>query len=119
MPIPERRCASTSVSAGLTPSRGAKLDIPLQFHVACVLLSERVMTPALILRDLERLLAGMSPRTRRPIRFLEPDDGRAGAPSDVLETGARADRRGNSSAPGASSAPGSSRPDSGPSPGGG
>ena len=107
------------VSAGLTPSRGAKLDIPLQFHVACVLLSERVMTPALILRDLERLLAGMSPRTRRPIRFLEPDDGRAGAPSDVLEPGARADRRGNSTAPGASSAPGSSRPDSDRPPGGG
>jgi GGDEF domain-containing protein len=63
------------VSAGLTPSRGARLAIPLQFHVACMLLGERVMPPALILRDLERLLAGMSPRTRRPIRFLEPDDG--------------------------------------------
>ena len=45
------------LTAGLTPARGAALDIPLQFHLACVLLSERVMTPALLLRDLDRLLA--------------------------------------------------------------
>ena len=64
------------VSAGLTPAKGAALDIPLQFHVACVLLNERVLTAPLILRELDHLLGRMSPRTRRPIRFLEPDERR-------------------------------------------
>ena len=80
------------LTAGLTPARGAALDIPLQFHLACVLLSERVMTPALLLRDLDRLLASMSPRTRRPIRFLEPDrSGPAGAQRSVLPSSQLAD----------------------------
>jgi len=74
------------VTAGLMTSRGVKLDIPLQFHVACVLLSERVMPPSVILRDLERLLAKMSPRTRRPIRFVESDE--AAAVSMPDDTGA-------------------------------
>lgn len=64
------------VSAGLTPAKGAALDVPLQFHVACVLLNERVLTAPLILRELDHLLGRMSPRTRRPIRFLEPDEHR-------------------------------------------
>ena len=79
------------VTAGLTPSRGAKLDIPLQFHVACVLLSERVMTAPLILRDLDRLLASMSPRTRRPIRFLEPDGRQARPGTAPVDPDALAD----------------------------
>jgi hypothetical protein len=88
------------VTAGLTPARGAALDIPLQFNVACVLLSERVMTAALLLRDLDRLLASMSPRTRRPIRFLEPDDSRvparASADADGSGYGASPSRPGGS-----------------------
>ena len=88
------------VTAGLTPARGAALDVPLQFNVACVLLSERVMTAALLLRDLDRLLASMSPRTRRPIRFLEPDDSRmparASADADGSGYGASPSRPGGS-----------------------
>ena len=91
------------VSAGLTPAKGAALDIPLQFHVACVLLNERVMTAQLILRDLDRLLGRMSPRTRRPIRFLEPDDNRRPAVGHAAESetmpasgGSRAGSRGSS-----------------------
>jgi GGDEF domain-containing protein len=78
------------LTAGLTPARGAALDIPLQFHLACVLLSERVMTPALLLRDLDRLLASMSPRTRRPIRFLDPDDSRGPTRNNPTDGGAPA-----------------------------
>jgi GGDEF domain-containing protein len=78
------------LTAGLTPARGAALDIPLQFHLACVLLSERVMTPALLLRDLDRLLASMSPRTRRPIRFLDPDDSRGPPRNNPTDGGAPA-----------------------------
>ena len=61
------------VASGLAPSRGANFTVPLQFHVSAVLLGERLRTHTLILRDLERLLGSMSGRTRRPIRFLEPD----------------------------------------------
>jgi hypothetical protein len=92
------------LTAGLTPARGAALDIPLQFHLACVLLSERVMTPALLLRDLDRLLASMSPRTRRPIRFLDPDDSRGPPRNNPTDGGAPAGT--------VSSQSGSSGPDS-------
>lgn len=69
------------VASGLVPPRGARMAVPLQFHVACVLLGEKLMAPSLVLRDLDRLLASMSPRTRRPIRFVEPDDNPSGAPT--------------------------------------
>jgi hypothetical protein len=64
-----------------------------------VLLSERVMTAALILRDLERLLAGMSPRTRRPIRFLEPDDSKARPTGEGGKSNTREDSSLGPSAP--------------------
>ncbi len=55
------------------PLKGLKPDVTLQFHSAAVLLKER-MLPAQDLTDaLVALLAGMSSRTRRPIRFLEPE----------------------------------------------
>jgi diguanylate cyclase (GGDEF)-like protein len=63
------------VTAGLTTSRGVNLDIPLQFNVACMMLSEHETTPTRALRQLHRLLARMSPKTRRPIRFVEPREG--------------------------------------------
>jgi len=66
------------------------------------------MTPALILRDLDRLLAGMSPRTRRPIRFLAPD-GRKAEPRP--EPDEASELRSSGAPSGASSAPRSSRPD--------
>jgi two-component system, sensor histidine kinase LadS len=88
------------VTAGLTPARGAALDIPLQFHVACVLLSERVMTAPLILRDLDRLLGGMSPRTRRPIRFLEPDESRVASARPAAGADGRAGAGGEPSSGG-------------------
>ncbi len=59
------------VASGLVPARGAKVEVPLRFHAACLLLSEKILTTELILRDLTRVLAAMSPRTRRPVRFLE------------------------------------------------
>ncbi len=61
------------VASGLAPTRGAELDVALRFHVAAVVLGERMRPHDLLLRELERLLKGMSSRTRRPIRFLEPD----------------------------------------------
>lgn len=60
------------VASGLVPSRGAKVEVPLRIHVACVVLADKVMAPELLMRDLSRLLDGMSQHTRRPVRFLEP-----------------------------------------------
>ena len=80
------------VASGLAPARGANFSVPLQFHIAGVLLGERLRAHTLVLRDLERLLASMSPRTRRPIRFLEPDrSGPAGAQRSVLPSSQLAD----------------------------
>lgn len=70
------------VASGLVPPRGARLEVPLQFHVVCAMLGEHVLAPRLLLRRLGQTLDGMTPRTRRPVRFLEPgDDGGAGAGS--------------------------------------
>ncbi|MDP1567621.1 MAG: hypothetical protein Q8L91_15380, partial [Polaromonas sp.] len=58
---------------GLMPLKGLKPEVLLQFHVAGVLLNERLMESAALSQALSDLLAGMAERTRRPIRFLEPD----------------------------------------------
>lgn len=64
--------AARLIAAGLMPLQGLKPDVTLQFHVAAVLLSEHSMEAAEIDRSLSDLLASMSPRTRRPIRFVQP-----------------------------------------------
>jgi hypothetical protein len=46
--------------------------VTLQFHIAAVLLEERVADAEELESALGDLLASMSPRTRRPIRFLDP-----------------------------------------------
>lgn len=60
------------VASGLIPLPGLKPEVTLQFHMACVLLSETIPDPRTILDQLENVVENMSPRTRRPIRFLEP-----------------------------------------------
>ncbi|MBC5763188.1 sensor domain-containing diguanylate cyclase [Ramlibacter albus] len=66
--------AARLIAAGLMPLKGLKPEVTLQFHIASVLLDERVMEPLELVDALSDLLAGMSPRTRRPIRFLEPEN---------------------------------------------
>lgn len=65
--------AARLIAAGLMPLQGLKPDVTLQFHIAAVLLKERGMEPPELVEALDALLGSMSPRTRRPIRFLEPD----------------------------------------------
>ncbi len=60
------------IASGLIPLPGLKPEVTLQFHVACVLLSEVIPDQRTILEELGNVLEGISPRTRRPIRFLEP-----------------------------------------------
>lgn len=61
------------IAAGLMPLKGLKPEVVLQFHVAGVLLSERLGSHEEISTALADLLHGMAARTRRPIRFLEPE----------------------------------------------
>jgi len=65
--------AARLIAAGLMPLKGLKPDVTLQFHIASVLLAERSADPEALVDALDDLLAGMSPRTRRPIRFLQPE----------------------------------------------
>jgi diguanylate cyclase (GGDEF)-like protein len=60
------------IASGLIPLPGLKPEVTLQFHVACVLLHEVIPSADSILEELGNVLEGISPRTRRPIRFLEP-----------------------------------------------
>lgn len=61
------------IASGLIPIPGLQPEVTLQFQAAAVLLSERIPDPANVMEELAQLLSGMSPRTRRPIRFLEPE----------------------------------------------
>jgi hypothetical protein len=65
------KAAARLVALGLMPLEGIKPEIALQFHFAGVILHEYVDDPEHIVEKLKDLLLGMSPRTRRPIRFLE------------------------------------------------
>jgi diguanylate cyclase (GGDEF)-like protein len=60
------------IASGLIPLPGLEPEVTLQFHAACVLLHANPVAPESALAELESVLSGMSPRTRRPIRFLEP-----------------------------------------------
>lgn len=70
---PVNEMAARLIAAGLMPLKGLKPEIVLQFHVAAVLLSEKLMEGPVLSRALSDLLDSMAARTRRPIRFLEPD----------------------------------------------
>jgi len=61
------------IASGLIPLPGLTPEVTLQFHVAAVLLSEKIPDPTQVISELSGLLATMSSRTRRPIRFLEPE----------------------------------------------
>jgi diguanylate cyclase (GGDEF)-like protein len=66
--------AARLIAAGLMPLKGLKPDVTLQFHIAAALLDERTSEAPELTEALAALLAGMSARTRRPIRFLEPEN---------------------------------------------
>jgi two-component system, sensor histidine kinase LadS len=75
--------AARLIAAGLMPLKGLKPDVTLQFHIAAVLLGERMGDAAELTDALASLLGSMSSRTRRPIRFLEPEHTMpVGLPSD-------------------------------------
>jgi GGDEF domain-containing protein len=82
--------AARLIAAGLTPLQGANPDVMLQFHVASLLLRERMVEADDLPRELGDLLASMASRTQRPIRFLASDDTQPdfGSPDSDLPEGA-------------------------------
>lgn len=70
---PVTELAARLVAAGLMPLKGLKPEIVLQFHVAAVLLHERHGSDTELAQALADLIQHMGPRSRRPIRFLEPE----------------------------------------------
>lgn len=74
--------AARLIAAGLMPLQGLKPDVTLQFHVAGLLLRERLVDADDLEDVLGDLLGSMSPRTRRPIRFLAPDETQPAFQSD-------------------------------------
>lgn len=69
------------IASGLIPIPGLEPEVNLQFQVACVLLHHNPVTPERVIDELGGLLQDMSPRTRRPIRFLEAPPTHPVAPS--------------------------------------
>ncbi len=59
------------IASGHIPIPGLVPQVTLQFHAACVLLHHHLLPTDQVLPALEALLQEMTPRTRRPIRFLE------------------------------------------------
>lgn len=59
------------IASGLIPLPGLVPEVTLHFQAACVLLHDNPVPAERVLDDLRDLLGGMSPNTRRPIRFLE------------------------------------------------
>jgi GGDEF domain-containing protein len=65
--------AARLIAAGLMPLKGLKPEVILQFHVAGVLLTEKLAPGPELAAQLGSILTSMAARTRRPIRFLEPE----------------------------------------------
>ncbi len=74
------------IASGLIPIPGLQPEVALQFQVACVLLHHNPVTPERLIDELGGILQDMSPRTRRPIRFLEAPPTHPVAPSIYPDT---------------------------------
>jgi diguanylate cyclase (GGDEF)-like protein len=62
--------ASRLVAHGLMPLNGLKPNVTLHYHIGVAILSENQLEAADLRSSLQAVLGAMSPRTRRPIRFL-------------------------------------------------
>lgn len=60
------------IASGLIPLPGLHPEVTLHFHIAAVVLDEVHPDPDTVLDELGEILEGIAPRSRRPIRFLEP-----------------------------------------------
>ena len=58
------------MGSGLIPLPDISPEINLRFHIVCVMLNEKQVPANRVIRDLGQRLNGMTPTTRRPLRFL-------------------------------------------------
>jgi diguanylate cyclase (GGDEF)-like protein len=79
----------TLIASGLIPLPDLVPEVTLQFQATCVLLQENPVPAERVLDDLREMLSGMSPRTRRPIRFLEalPTEASVVSDDDLTQAG--------------------------------
>ncbi len=77
------RMAVRLIAAGLMPIKTIKPEVTLQFQFAAVLLREFTEDASRLQPKLQELLATISPRSRRPVRFLDP------TPTDARPLAAR------------------------------
>jgi GGDEF domain-containing protein len=79
----------TLIASGLIPLPDLVPEVTLQFQATCVLLQENPVPADRVLGDLQGMLSGMSPRTRRPIRFLEalPTEASVVSEDDLTQAG--------------------------------
>lgn len=79
----------TLIASGLIPLPNLVPEVTLQFQATCVLLQENPVPADHVLADLKEVLSGMSPRTRRPIRFLEalPTEASVVSDDDLAKAG--------------------------------
>lgn len=82
VPVTDR--AARVVASGSLPMKGQKPEVNLQFHVAAALLGEVSMDAAELATALADLLESMSPKTRRPIRFVRGPHGQGEPEGDSI-----------------------------------
>ena len=70
---PVTELAARLIAAGLMPLKGLQPEVILQFHIAAAMLGENHGSELEITAALADLIRHMGPRSRRPIRFLEPE----------------------------------------------
>jgi two-component system, sensor histidine kinase LadS len=64
--------SSRLIASGLMPLKGLKPEVTLNFHIVINLFSDNPLDAANLEMHMDRTLGSLSPRTRRPIRFVEP-----------------------------------------------
>lgn len=74
------------VTSGLIPSRTTAAIVPLQFHVACMMLGPTVFASSIAMRKLSQVLEAMSARIRRPVRFVDLAVSNAHAGKDGIDS---------------------------------
>ncbi len=69
------------IASGLMPSKGRHGGVSLNFQCVCVLLTDKYLPAHALMAALQTQLDAMSPRSRRPIRFIDQSD--AGPESEI------------------------------------
>lgn len=98
------------IASGLIPLPGLHPEVTLHFHIAAVVLDEVHPNPDTVIDELGEILGGIAPRSRRPIRFMEPTHTLPGEVERDSGFGAQPDAAEETPPPPPSRAPSQRRP---------